>query len=301
MEALSLYLALVVLVSTVVAATLALVAFGVFRHRTALWLSLAMVGLVFFALTAVFAVLRTTPGLAVPGLSLVWQALGAVLLTHCLPRMALAAFGVNTHGWPRRALDALTVLVAALSVLRVVSGWEGGDRTPVWALPNVALEVLLFGVIGAVVVLTLAYQSRLPDRSLYRTLATQAGVLVVLVPLVLVEDLGLVRVPGLPLLAGEATIALCAATAAWHTATTLLRPKYVTGQAPSPYFVEHFGITPRELDVVKAVLAGQSNKEMAERLFISPRTVERHLSNLYQKLGIQSRLQLVNLLRSEGL
>jgi DNA-binding CsgD family transcriptional regulator len=52
-------------------------------------------------------------------------------------------------------------------------------------------------------------------------------------------------------------------------------------------------LTPAELDVVRLVSDGLANKDIASRLFISPRTVESHLSHVYTKLGITSRVQLV--------
>jgi DNA-binding CsgD family transcriptional regulator len=75
----------------------------------------------------------------------------------------------------------------------------------------------------------------------------------------------------------------------------------VVDKAPSQYFAEHFGISGRELEIVASVLEGLSNNAIAERLFISPRTVEKHLYNIYQKAGIKNRLQLFNLLRSDAL
>jgi DNA-binding CsgD family transcriptional regulator len=75
------------------------------------------------------------------------------------------------------------------------------------------------------------------------------------------------------------------------------------GQAPehsSIYFVKRFGISGRELEVVTCVLGGLANKEIADRLFISPKTVENHLYKIYQKLGINNRVQLYNLLRSDA-
>ena len=50
-------------------------------------------------------------------------------------------------------------------------------------------------------------------------------------------------------------------------------------------------LTPAELDVVRLVSEGMANKDIAARLFISPRTVETHLSHVYTKLGFTSRVQ----------
>ena len=53
------------------------------------------------------------------------------------------------------------------------------------------------------------------------------------------------------------------------------------------------GVTEREAEVLGLVGLGLSNREVAERLFLSPRTVEKHVENLAHKLGTSSRSQLV--------
>jgi DNA-binding CsgD family transcriptional regulator len=52
-------------------------------------------------------------------------------------------------------------------------------------------------------------------------------------------------------------------------------------------------LTPAELDVVWLVTDGLANKDVATRLFVSPRTVQTHLTHVYTKLGLTSRVQLV--------
>jgi predicted ATPase/class 3 adenylate cyclase/DNA-binding CsgD family transcriptional regulator len=52
-------------------------------------------------------------------------------------------------------------------------------------------------------------------------------------------------------------------------------------------------LTPTELDVVRLVTEGLANKDIATRLFVSPRTVQAHLTHVYTKLGLASRVQLV--------
>ncbi|OBB08116.1 transcriptional regulator [Mycobacteriaceae bacterium 1482268.1] len=52
-------------------------------------------------------------------------------------------------------------------------------------------------------------------------------------------------------------------------------------------------LTPAERDVVRLLSEGLANKDIAARLFISPRTVQSHLTHVYNKLGVSSRVQLV--------
>jgi DNA-binding CsgD family transcriptional regulator len=51
-------------------------------------------------------------------------------------------------------------------------------------------------------------------------------------------------------------------------------------------------LTPTERDVIELVRQGLPNKVIATRLFISPRTVATHLTHVYTKLGLTSRVQL---------
>lgn len=53
-----------------------------------------------------------------------------------------------------------------------------------------------------------------------------------------------------------------------------------------------FGLTPRELEIVSAVVAGFANKEIASHFKISEDTVKHHLSNIFDKLGVSTRLEL---------
>ncbi len=52
-------------------------------------------------------------------------------------------------------------------------------------------------------------------------------------------------------------------------------------------------LTPTEHEAVGLVSEGLGNKDIAERMFISPRTVQTHLTHVYAKLGLDSRIQLV--------
>jgi predicted ATPase/class 3 adenylate cyclase/DNA-binding CsgD family transcriptional regulator len=59
-------------------------------------------------------------------------------------------------------------------------------------------------------------------------------------------------------------------------------------------------LTRAELDVVKLVSEGLGNKDVAARLFVSPRTVQAHLTHIYTKLGLTSRVQLAQAAARRG-
>ena len=55
---------------------------------------------------------------------------------------------------------------------------------------------------------------------------------------------------------------------------------------------KRYGLTPREFEVISAVVAGYANKEIAEYFKISEDTVKHHLSNIFDKVGVSTRLEL---------
>jgi DNA-binding NarL/FixJ family response regulator len=55
---------------------------------------------------------------------------------------------------------------------------------------------------------------------------------------------------------------------------------------------KNFGLTPRELEVVAAIVGGYTNRDVAQRFSISEDTVKHHLTNIFDKLGVSNRLEL---------
>jgi DNA-binding CsgD family transcriptional regulator len=49
------------------------------------------------------------------------------------------------------------------------------------------------------------------------------------------------------------------------------------------------GLSPREAEILRLVAAGRTNREIADALYLSVRTVERHVTNLYAKIGARGR------------
>jgi DNA-binding NarL/FixJ family response regulator len=54
------------------------------------------------------------------------------------------------------------------------------------------------------------------------------------------------------------------------------------------------GLTNRQLEVLRLVVEGLNNEQIADELYLSKKTVEHHVSAIYSKLGVDSRTQAVN-------
>ena len=65
--------------------------------------------------------------------------------------------------------------------------------------------------------------------------------------------------------------------------------------------MEALGITPREHEILTLIALGLSNREIAERLFVSENTVKTHSSRLFDKLQAKRRTQAVQLAKEAGL
>lgn len=82
------------------------------------------------------------------------------------------------------------------------------------------------------------------------------------------------------------------AAAAWEAGQALSKEHAITeGLAPveqRPRAAKH-GLTERELDVLRLLVVGRSDREIAQTLFISRRTVQGHVAHIFAKLGVNSR------------
>ncbi len=61
-------------------------------------------------------------------------------------------------------------------------------------------------------------------------------------------------------------------------------------------FLKKFNITAREREIIILLLQGESNRDIGEKLFVSPRTVETHIYNIYRKCSVKNKLGLANLI-----
>jgi len=62
--------------------------------------------------------------------------------------------------------------------------------------------------------------------------------------------------------------------------------------APSVKAASDTVLTPRQLEIARLIAGDLTNRQIADRLFLSERTVETHITNILNKLGLNSRIQL---------
>jgi predicted ATPase/DNA-binding CsgD family transcriptional regulator len=76
---------------------------------------------------------------------------------------------------------------------------------------------------------------------------------------------------------------------------------YALGESEPPPRVDPGPLSPRELEVVKLVAAGMTNRQIAKRLFVAERTVDNHLEHVREKLAVKTRAQIAAWVVQRGL
>ena len=75
-------------------------------------------------------------------------------------------------------------------------------------------------------------------------------------------------------------------------------PVFIDNNKLADYFKQKYDITEKQSEIIELILEGVTYKQIAEKLFISPKTVDNHIQNIYKKLNVTSKMQLSHLIRS---
>ncbi len=157
---------------------------------------------------------------------------------------------------------------------------------------------LVFTIIGALVV-TAFHLNKIPRLdirfSIVISLWITAGFLILFVIDILITDIPIPLLSffdglSLPIYSLALNVGLFVFAERFLDEEPLMRGEKITESCRSRY-----GLTQREGEIVELLLAGSSTQEVADRLYLSPKTVENHIYNLYRKTGVKNRIQLVGL------
>lgn len=75
-------------------------------------------------------------------------------------------------------------------------------------------------------------------------------------------------------------------------------PAFIHNNKLTDYFKQKYDITEKQGQIIELIIQGVTYKQIAEKLFISPKTVDNHIQNIYKKLNVNSKIQLSNFVRS---
>jgi len=192
----------------------------------------------------------------------------------------------------------LVIIKSAANVVVMVTTSLPAAAEDAWLLGThllVALAMASFGIV-------LRGPTNPTEPSALRPLLKAYGTLaIVLAPLGFVEyALQSAGVPWLEEISLDHVLYLAWNVVSMSAAVRLFRPGSQEGgvlESVPEERVLSLGLSPREVEIATMIGRGLTNKEIAEKLFISPGTVRTHIYNLYQKVGAGSRVELLNMLR----
>lgn len=165
----------------------------------------------------------------------------------------------------------------------------------------IALNIMLFGMIAYGIVAIAVRYKRIGDRRLRQAVRIFLVVSVVFFPLMYADSM-LAYLPSSPLatsLDGTALplfFVVLNVLAVRFSVHYLNEPAYIADGSISAYFRSLYGISEREGEIIGLLIDGNTSREVAEQLFISAKTVENHVYNIYQKTQVRNRVELVNLI-----
>lgn len=231
---------------------------------------------------------------AVAHIAWIFQAAGGIGYIFIAPFFYHALLGLDLNRGRRNGfylVDALVlVLVAADLALPSLKAIE------------LALSAILFAMIGYGLLLIAASLPRVADKVLRKVLLTFFLLSAVFFPLMYTDTLiGVVPAfSSLRFLEGITQplfFLILNSLSILFGLRYLNRPAYWADDRPTDHFLRSFAITPREAELIALLLQGGSVKAIAESLYISAKTVENHIYNIYQKVGVKNRLQLYSLVK----
>lgn len=78
------------------------------------------------------------------------------------------------------------------------------------------------------------------------------------------------------------------------------KPSFMNNNKLTDYFKQKYDITEKQSEIIELIVEGLTYKQIAEKLLISPKTVDNHIQNIYKKLNVNSKIQLSNLVKSNS-
>ncbi len=267
-----------------IAITVALLRFLHYRNILIIKFALVLTGTELIMMGLAVTLYSSIVKLNLYGLSRMLDSFGVILLAIFMPLLISPLFKFGENKLIKWIHIAICFIIGILLL-----GYYRFSFPEISARIGQALffSTIIFPLIGAVIRKKHFVGSSHFKRSLHLLFLSLAIVL----PIVILDASGITVLPH-DTSVGLLMIILCinAIRIAWSDLTHPLSSSYVEKVQS---FCEMNKLTEREKDIVEALGEGLTNREIGELLFISPKTVENHLSKIYQKSEVDNRYQLI--------
>jgi len=229
---------------------------------------------------------------------LILQGAGGCLYIFIAPSFFNSLAGLSLPLWQRilfSIIDALVVIAALADI-----------ANPRWGFLVIGLAGVLYSMILYGVVFIAIHLRSIGERTLRLALGIFLGLTILFFPLMIV-DVSMSMSPGPSVFQFMNNLAQPVYFLVLNGLTILFglrymnRPSFQEQGKLSAYFLSAFHVTDREAEIIDLLLGGATTGKIAEVLFISPKTAENHVYNIYQKLHVRNRVQMFQLIRTNAL
>jgi DNA-binding CsgD family transcriptional regulator len=251
--------------------------------------------------TYLFAILRieSVPAAAVS------RIVGIVLtgaLIYAIPHAYASLVRVRLDPILRGALGAIAMLVTVSFLAAFAAGVADSGLTVFRFVQLFSELVVVFAGARFVIV----HRSGIEAPRLRRVVTTTVAAQLVLVPAIVVLNVMSVGRFDFRSMMPFTVNVLSLAYSLFYLSWVVLVFRYATIavavnrsiEATLHDLFDEYALSSREREIVRELIAGKSNQEIARTLFISPRTVDTHITNIYRKCGVRSRFELLALLNA---
>jgi len=214
----------------------------------------------------------------------------ALLLLLLVPRFILSLFLEKVtvkHNWQILLIASVFPIMAIVAAIR-----------PEWPMDRIG-SVYMNTYLGGLTLLGALRFTQQKDRAsygvialflwlsgpLYIIVALQSLILPFLLPSTLILKISILTAGIISFLWGAATLGYLLFRMA-PGENNFAKPLLSDSAA------RHFGLTPREKEITSLLIQGKSNREIGEELYVSTRTVETHIYNIYRKCSVKNKLEL---------
>jgi DNA-binding CsgD family transcriptional regulator len=278
-----------------VAITASLLFYTQYRRKVVIYFSLLLgtvLLLVSSRMIVLYQVIALFPSAELArGIGLIMEKAAYCLGLAVGPHFAFYLIGLRMTPRKTFVFGLLTVLYAALTIAELLPVFHQISEF----IRLGAGLVILFGTYIFLCILGAVRLRTVGDRILGRVLVSFFVLSIVLLPFTLYKYI--YQTPFLPYHIENPLSLLCVTVLSIVFAFIFFnKPPFLEKGGLSDYFKKRYSLTDREQEIIAGVLQGLSNSQISEKMFISTRTVESHLYNIFQKTAIKSRVQLVNLI-----
>lgn len=293
------FISLLALCTGAVSLTISLFFFLQYRKRVVIWYTAMLIMVMLLCLSRMIELYCTIIGLKgaciTRALPYAVEQAGYIIGLAAGPRFCLQLIGIRAGRRIAFAVNGTTLVFGVIAAAGTVAVSRGGHDT----LRLAAGVPLLFGTY-VILCITAALKLETIASTQLRIAVKLFFVLsLIVLPLALIKYLR--DLPYLPWhLENSLALFLITVGSIFFALRFLNQPSFVSKGSLSEHFRNRFGTTSREAEIIQLAVSGMSNSDIADKLFISVRTVESHLYNIFQKTGVKNRVQLINLIAANS-